>query len=86
MGLPSGRDIEVGVISQVSTHVRGSVGVFDFAGGFHISDSQPMSIDKLLAEEALSGSAVEEGLTGDLLLRRLQCDWNAHHIVCRASL
>ena len=86
MGLPSGHDVEVGVISQVSTCVQRSVSIFNFAGGFHISDSQPMLIDESLADEALSGSAVKEGLTGDLFLCRLQRNQNAHCIACHAGL
>ena len=86
MGLGSGRDCEVGVIAQASARVRGSVGIFDFVGGFHISDSQPMFVDESLADEAFSCSAVEEGLNGDRLLHRLQCNGYAHRIACRAGL
>ena len=84
--LGSGHDCEVDIIAQVSSHVWGSIGVFDSAGGFHILDSQPIFINESLANEALVGSAVEEGLDGDLLLRRLQCNWYAHRIACRAGL
>ena len=86
MRLGSGHDCEVGVIAQVSTRVRRSVGVFDFVGGFHISDSQLMFVDESLASEALVGSAVEESFNGNLLLRRLQCNGYAHCIACRAGL
>ena len=86
MGLVSGQDGKVDVVAQVSTRVRGSVGIFNLAGGFHISDSQPMFVDEVLADEALSGSAVKEGLNGDLLLRRLQCNRYVHCVACRAGL
>ena len=81
-----GRNSEVSVVAQASACVWRSVGVFDFAGGFHISDSQPMSFDESLTNKALGGSAVEEGLIGNLLLRRLQCNGYAHRVVCRAGL
>ena len=45
-----------------------------------------MSFDESLTDEAFSGSAVEEGLIGDLLLCRLQCNGYAHRIMCRAGL
>ena len=86
MRLVSGRDCGVSVIAQVSTRIWGSVGILDFAGGFHILDSQPIFVDKSLADEAFIGSAVEEGLNGDLLLCCLQCDGYAHCVVCRAGL
>ena len=82
----AGRDGEVGVIAQVSTRVRGSVSIFNLVGGFHIMDSQPMFVDESLANEALIGSAVKEGLNGDLLMRRVQCNGYAHCIACRAGL
>ena len=85
MGLVSGDDSEIGVIPQASARVQGSIGIFDFTGGFHISDSQLMFVNESLADEALSGSTVEEGLNGDLLLRCLQCNGYAHCIACHAG-
>ena len=86
MGLVSGDDGEVSVIPQVSAYVWGAVSVFNFAGGFHISDSQPMFVDESLTDKALIGSTVEEGLNGDLLLHHLQCNGYAQCVACRASL
>ena len=51
MGLGSGRDREVDVVTQVSSSIRGSVGVLDFVGGFHIPDSQPILVDKVLCHD-----------------------------------
>ena len=45
-----------------------------------------MVVDESLTDEAFISSTVKEGLNGDLLLRRLQCNGYAHCIACRAGL
>ena len=58
MGNSSSRDFELDVILQASSCIRGSINVFEFLGGFHILDSQPMLVDESLTNKALSGSTI----------------------------